>query len=123
MRDVVAFTVEYARLTTRNDLAVASVQPMTAGWNGVEHPEQLILRPDGMFVDRRGMVGDRRAAIARFRDYRRRQRRDPRRDAQRLAIGTPATAPTRCSTAAEVLIHMVPPQCCGRRGARSDNGN
>ena len=61
-----------------------AVQPVTAGWNGVEHPEQLLKLPSGLFLDRRGLIGDEAAALARFRDYRRREHRDPRRNAQRF---------------------------------------
>ncbi len=83
LHEVVAFTVEYAN-DNPDDLAVASVQPVTAGWNGVEHPEQLLKLPSGLFFDRRGLIGDEAAALARFRDYRRREHRDPRRNAQRF---------------------------------------
>jgi streptogramin lyase len=81
LTEIVAFVPIYTSDAEAD--AITSVQPLTADWDGIEHPEQLIRRPDGMFVDRRGHVGDERAAIERFREYHRRRRPDPRRDAQR----------------------------------------
>jgi hypothetical protein len=69
LHEVAAFTVAYAN-DDPDDFAITSVQPVTVGWDGIEHVEQLILMPSGLFLDRRGMVGDRNAAIARFRQYR-----------------------------------------------------
>jgi hypothetical protein len=78
LRAVVAFAPEW------NDAGeIVSVQPLTADWDGIEHQEQMIKRPDNLFIDRRNMVGDREAAIERFRDYRRRRLRDGRPSTQR----------------------------------------
>jgi hypothetical protein len=42
------------------------VQPLVAGWNGLENPCQVMLRPDGLYVDRYGKVGDAAAALRLF---------------------------------------------------------
>ncbi len=63
LRPVVAFTPLYNDDAT-NDFDF--VQPITSEWDGVEHPDQLIKRPDAMFVDRYGRVGDEQAALRLF---------------------------------------------------------
>lgn len=50
------------------------VQPWVAGWNGEEHPDQLIKRPNSMFVDKYGRVGDEQAALRLFQNSDRRIR-------------------------------------------------
>jgi len=55
----------------------AMMEPLAVGWDGTTppHPERLVRRPDGWFVDRKGHIGGELDALARFRDYGRRQRR------------------------------------------------
>ena len=42
------------------------MQPLVAGWNGLENPCQLILMPDGRYLDRYGRVGNEAAALRLF---------------------------------------------------------
>ena len=50
------------------------VQPLVSGWDGWEHPNQLIKRPNSMFVDKYGRVGDEAAAMRLFQNSDRRIR-------------------------------------------------
>jgi hypothetical protein len=57
---IVAFTPLYEDGDTDDFI---SVEPLVENWDGVEHPGQLIKRPDGLYVDRFGRIGDKAAAL------------------------------------------------------------
>jgi hypothetical protein len=50
------------------------VRPLIQGWDGTEHPEQLIKLPSGLFLDPYGRVGDEAAVLERFANCDRRVR-------------------------------------------------
>jgi hypothetical protein len=89
LREVVAFIPEWNG-DDENDPTIMSVRPLVANWDGTEHPQQMILRPDGLFVDRRNMIVDREAAIALFREHRR-LRRPTQRPGHRVCRYRPAS--------------------------------
>jgi hypothetical protein len=62
---VVAFVPIYDS-TDDDDPTFTSVQPLVKDWNGIENPCQLIKRPDGLYVDRYGKVGNEAAALRLF---------------------------------------------------------
>jgi hypothetical protein len=43
------------------------VQLLTKDWDGVEPQDELVLRPDGRYLDRHGRVGNEQAALKFFR--------------------------------------------------------